>query len=80
MKHYKLQKTTQTSLGLSRKRFGKSNQSELTFQRRKYRSTQSKLQKKVQELFLREDVSRLTAGKKTNHHNRKSKNAENVSK
>lgn len=61
IKNYKLQKTTQNSLGFSRKRFR--NQSEPIFQRRKYRSTQSKLQKKVQELFLRDDASRLTAGK-----------------
>ena len=63
IKNYKLQKTTQISLGFSRKRFGKKNQRDLSFQRRKYRSTQSKLQKEVTELFLRDDVSRLTAGK-----------------
>lgn len=49
IKNCKLQKTIQTTLGLSRKRFGKRNQNELTFQRRKYQTTQTKLQKTVQE-------------------------------
>ncbi len=64
IKHYKLQKKTQTLLGFSRKRCGQTNRSGLSFQRKKYQSTQSKLQKKIEDFFLRDEVSRLTAGKK----------------
>ena len=63
MKTYKIQNFAQKELGFSRRRF-KRGLERTGFNRKRYMSLSHNLRKEVEEYYCRDDVSRITSGKK----------------
>lgn len=61
---YRLKKTVQKDIGISKKRWRKDVISGNSFVRKTYQSVTARVGKRVEEFFVREDVSRMTSGKK----------------
>ena len=64
MKKYRLQRQAETEIGFSPKRWQKQDDSCSKFTRKKAASLSVRLSEAVQDFFERDDVSRLTSGKK----------------
>lgn len=67
IKHYKLQKKNTDLIWFFKKAMWSDKPKWTVFSKKNYQSTKSKLQKMIEDFFSRDDVSRLSAGKKTNH-------------
>ena len=61
---YRLKKTVQKEIGISKKRWRTDVINANTFVRKRYHSVTARIGKRVEEFFVREDVSRMTSGKK----------------